>query len=529
MRHISASIISVMTICVAVSACGGSANRSKSGDKSRYAKDGTFTMVLAEDNGVYDPYRGNAFGVSKLAYDSLVNLQPSGRFVSGLASKWTADAHSATFTLRPGITCSDGSALTASQIAADINFLSDPKNKSLQYGVSIPAVPITAKGDDRSRTVEVVAKEKFGFLLNTIGQAPVMCARGLKDPKILTKSSDGTGPFVLTNVVAGQSFTFTRRGDYAWGPDGATTKAAGTPAKVVIKIVTNESTAANLLLSGAVNMAKISGEDRARLDAQGLRKFKRSASGAGLRFNEQPDHPGQDQRIRQALVQALDLDQLVKVSTGGTGGPATGLVTLEPKACTGNTVIGQLPKHDVAAAETQLDQAGWTKSAAGVRVKNDRPLAIDLHYMPGFSNYEKPTAEIIAQSWKSLGVQVKLTQETRISRSAALYQTGNWDATIGLGDAYLPSQWVPYVSGPFPPKGTNLGGQNKQYDSLAAKAQAMTGPHACAVWNKAEQALYQAVDLAPISSRPGIYYLNKALAYASGYDVPVPTSIRVLQ
>jgi len=101
--------VPIAAVCLVASSCSASSNPAgvKNGPVE-YATDGTFTMAVGDDLGIFDPYRTGIFGYSKLAYDSLVNLQPDGTFASGLAQKWTADAHSATFTLRPDVTCSDG-------------------------------------------------------------------------------------------------------------------------------------------------------------------------------------------------------------------------------------------------------------------------------------------------------------------------------------------------------------------------------------------------------------------------------------
>lgn len=521
----------VAAVCLTISGCGGSAPGPGGGPAGpvHYATNGTFTMVLSEELGTFDPYRSNVFSVYQLAYDSLVNLRKDGTFASGLAEKWSADAYSASFSLRSDVTCSDGTPLTASQVATDLNFIGDHKNGSSQYGVNTPRAPFTVTGDDKTRTVKVtMKKEPFGFLLNTIGLAPIVCAKGLAHPDTLKTTSAGTGPFVLTQVDRGQSYTLKVRKDYKWGPDGATANAPGTPATVVLKVITQETTAANLLLSGEVNMARVGGENQQRLVARGLHKFDVAGPPAGLRFNQRPGHPTADKRIRQALIQALDLSQVVKVSTGGHGSAATTLVQVEPKPCTGNTVAGQFPGHDVAAAGSLLDQAGWVKGADGIRQKGGKPLTIDLHFLPTWSTFDKATVEFMEQQWKSIGVHVKLTSETLVNLSKVFYETGNWDSFMQLGNAYLPTAWVPYLSGPFPPEGTNLGGINKTYDDLVAKAETLTAPKACQYWNQAERELYRDLDIVPISNRPWTYYLNGAQAQSWGYARPVPTSIRVL-
>lgn len=67
--------------------------------------------------------------------------------------------------------------------------------------------------------------------------------------------------------------------------------------------------------------------------------------------------------------------------------------------------------------------AGWTKSADGIRTKDGKQLALDLHYVPAASAYNKPTAELTAKQWEAIGVRVKLTTDTIGAMSQAMFQT----------------------------------------------------------------------------------------------------------
>ncbi len=525
----TSGLLGFVVVCALVAGCGGSSLGAK-GAKVKFAKNGTFTMAMSDDRGNFDPYHTNNINYAKFAYDSLVNLRPDGTWATGLAEKWKVDVNSATFTLRGNVTCSDGTPLTAGQVAADLKYLGNPKNKAFLYGVTVPSIPFKVTSDDASRTVKIDMSEPFGFLLNTIGQTPIVCEKGLRDQKILQRSSSGTGPFVLTNVAPGQSYTFTVRKDYKWGPDGASTSAPGTPAKVVFQVMHNETTAANLLLSGEVNLARINGEDRNRLDARGLRRFDRPSTGVWLHYNVSAGRVAADQRIRQALVAALDLDEIVKVNSGGTGHRATGLMTIEPKVCKGDTLNGLLPKHDVAAAESLLDQAGWTKGADGIRRKGGKPLKLDMVYVTEISEYNAPTAELVRKRFADIGVQAKLIPTTLAVSFKYLFETRNWDIWLQGNGINLPSQAVPAYSGPPPPEGQNWTGiNNPEYSRLAAKAKALPLPESCTYWNQAEQALFRDVDVVPIVTRPEPWYLNKAQATYAGYDRPLPSSIRMLQ
>ncbi len=531
MRRPSTLLILPLLCGLVAAGCENSTPRSKNGADA-YVKNGTFNMAVGSDLGTFDPYQNRlVLGLSAFAYDSLVNSRPDGTFVSGLAEKWVATARSATFTLRRDVTCSDGTPLTASQVAADLNYVKDPKNSVAQYGTNAPTVAYSARGDDTARTVKVTMKSGFGFLLNTLGQVPIVCAGGMKDRSLLRNSSSGTGPYVLTRVVPGQSYTFTARKGYKWGPGGAPGDVPGAPATVVLRVVTNETTAANLLLSGELNFAKVSGADQERLRARGLAKVGWKLAGAWLAFNEiGTDRPTTDRNVRQALVNALDVVQVLKVSTGGLGSAPTGLVSMEPNPCPGNTIAGQLPKYDLAAADSALNQAGWIAGKSGIRTKNGKPLTINLHYVSTFSTYEQATAELIAQQWRKIGAQVTMVADTLVSAGEVVHKTHNYDVFITEYNFGLPSQLVPYLSGAIPPDGDNIAGiHNKSYEEWVAKAVTVTVPDACPHWQEAERAIVRNVDLAPLSNRTDLWFLQKARARIQRYNAPIPSSIRVLR
>jgi peptide/nickel transport system substrate-binding protein len=335
----------------------------------------------------------------------------------------------------------------------------------------------------------------------------------------------------LKQVTPGQSYTFEVRKGYTWGPGGVGTSALGTPAKVVLRVIANVTTRANLLLTGQLNMGSVVGDDRQRLEARGLKRVDMPISGNWLWINQRSNRPTADKRVRQALVQALDLAEVTKVSTGGYGAPATGMVSMKPNPCPGNNTAGQLPGHDLVNAANLLDQAGWIKGSDGLRRKGGKKLTIDVHYVSSVSQYNKSMAELLDARWRALGITVKLVSDTFLTATKSVFDLANFDIyTTGFG-FNDPSQAMRYVDGPTPPKGSNLTDiGNKDYEALANKALTMTLPAACAYWNQAEKALYRDLNLVPISDRPVTFYLNKAAAQNTGQYVPViPTSLRVFK
>ena len=506
----------LVLVASTAAACGGSSSPSDQADAGpvRYASGGTLTYAIPQDPGALDPLLSvlnTTRAVASFAYDTLLHTDEQGELVSGLAETWEGSASSAEFVLREGITCSDGAPLTATDVAANISFVADPANASPQAGIAVPP-GAKAVADDAARTVTVTTAAPTPFLLESVGtNLQIVCAKGTADRKTLASETNGTGPYVLTESVADDHYTFTKRDGYAWGPDGTDSEAEGTPDEVVVQIVSNPATALNLLLSKEVNIARVGDAEEQRAKDAGLEGQGQRAAAGELWFNQAEGRPGSDEAVRQALVGGLDVEQVGSVLTGGTGVPSTGLVTLEPRICSGDTVTGTLPDLDTAEAEALLDEAGWTKGEDGVRSKDGKPLALRFLSPSTLGPNGTPGTELLAARWKELGVTVTITSPDDTALETALFSTGEWDAGFIPLQVSLPTQYASFVSGPTPPTGANFANiSNPEYEKAAAAATSLTGDEACARYEEGEKALIAAADIAPLVDKQVSIYGNGA-------------------
>lgn len=510
---------------------GGTASASQASGGQQYANGKTLTMVLQADPGSLDPDLTSlsvTLQTDFFLYDSLVNIAQNGSLQSGLATKWSGTTTTASFTLKKGVTCSDGTALTASDVAANINFIGNPKNASSRIGIWVPP-QATAKADDATGTVTVTSKVPDAFLVRDVGSAQIVCPKGMKDRSSLKEGADGTGMYTLTSAVPGSQYTLTLRKGYDWGPGGFSSSAAGVPATVVLKVVSNETTAANLLLAGQANLAQVLGPDEQRLQAAKLYSQDVTAPLGELWFNEKAGMPGADPAVRKALVEALQLPQLGQVVTSGTGKPATGLVAPALSPCTGNTVGSNLPAYNLAAAKAALTAAGWKPGPGGVRAKDGKQLTMPVYYPTSLGSGITAGAELLQQNWTSLGVKVTLQGITDPELDSKIVGgQAAWGAGfIPLG-LTAPDQLVPFVSGPTPPKGTNFAYiSNSAYTADVTKAAATAGEAGCAYWNAAETALFKDVDLVPFVNSTTPTFAKGATFQLSQGSV-VPSSLRML-
>jgi peptide/nickel transport system substrate-binding protein len=519
-------------LALAAAACGSSGGTAGSTAKaSGFVTGGTLIELIPSDPGNLDPLTTVSSvtrGLDAYAYDSLINQEPSGKLVSGLATSWQQSGNVYTLTLRRGVTCSDGSALSPATVAANINFLSNPKNKSPLLNLFIPPDAV-AKADASTSSVTITLAKPFPFFLEDLTGVGMVCAKGLAKPSLLAEGTDGSGAYALTSAVAGQQYTFTVRHGYTWGPEGASTNAAGIPAKIVVKVVSNSTTQANLLLQGEANVASVQGLASRPLSATHLYNQSAVAPLGELWFNQSAGHATADPKVRAALVTALDLPQVGEVLGQGQGTAATGLVTVSPKACIGNTVAGTLPSYDQAKAASLLDQAGWTVGSGGIRTKDGKPLKLTLLYATDAGGDPASAFELAAQELGKVGVKVQLIGDTTTEALNVLFSSGNWDmANIPLTIS-TPNEAVPFVSGPVAPSGENFAHiANAAYTSLATKAAALAGTSGCADWNQAEKQLFEAANVVPFENASEPTWA-KGATFTMVAGTIQPTSLRLVK
>ena len=529
MNRPTVALAALLVISLAPAGCSGSdAGTTPRGP----AVDGAFAVAVDSDPGDLNPLLTdivNAQIIGLYSYDTLIYVDPqTSKPAPFLAESWTERPTEVTYTLRSGITCADGSPFTAQTAADNLTWILDPKNASPRLG---SVVPTDAKVSVRGNVLTVTTSKPRPFMLYDVGGQQLACAGALRNPKSVSAGSDGTGPFVIKQVVAGDSITLTRRDGYTWGPGGSTSTTPGVPKTVTIKIVTSPSTRANLLLSGQLNAATVSGEDEQRLARFDSRPSP--AISGMIIYNHVAGVPTADAEVRKALTQAIDLDTLTEILTGGKGKRATSLLTEEPRLCDYDTVTGYLPSFDAAAAARTLEAAGYTKDPSGGYAKDGRQLKMTLVY-DNSTNTRTAAAEYLAKQWQDLGVGVALDggdENFILGRTVATKDPSGWTATLGLNlQSGTPAIFPQYLAGPAAPAGSNFASiNNAGYLRYVDEAAKKTGADACTVWAQAEKALFTSTDLVPVAVTPFKMYFNRATSLLQPVGGLLPGSaIRVL-
>lgn len=342
---------------------------------------------------------GAAADVSKLVFNGLTQYDENGDIVPDLAERWevSPDGKRYTFYLRQGITWHDGQPFSAKDVEFTLVAIQTPDTRS----------PLTASWQGvraeivNDTTVAYVLPAPYApFLqLTTTGIIPRHLLEGV-EPGLMSQADFnrapvGTGPFMAEAFDADDSqISLKKNPAYKMG--------AVQLDRVVFRSYENQQE----LLAGYV-----------RRQVQGVSRLQPSQLDEAQRYDElqvkelrSTDVVGaffkttspilEDRVVRRALAAATDRGALVRDLFGGKAQLLRG--PLLP-GVTGYAGSARQPVYDKAAAEQELERAGWKRGADGVRRKADKPLAIT---MVTEGNSYGEVAKALAAQWEQVGVQV---------------------------------------------------------------------------------------------------------------------------
>jgi peptide/nickel transport system substrate-binding protein len=230
---LAAPVIGVLAACGSSSGSGAPATGSSGGGPSGAPKRGGHarfgTQVATASPDPVTMYDEGSIQAVQLAGEYLCWPDANNVLQSRLATSWTANSPSEwTFALRKGVTFHTGKPMTADDVVATVNLLTEPSNGSsfLSQVAGILAPGQTEKVDDY--TVKFHLSQPFvdfPYLMSCYNYNSVILPAGYEIGSFL-KKPQGTGPLMVSQYVPSQSVTYVRNPHY-WLPglpylDGAT-------------------------------------------------------------------------------------------------------------------------------------------------------------------------------------------------------------------------------------------------------------------------------------------------------------------
>lgn len=410
-RSLPAALLGLSVLALA--ACG-----SGSGDAEAASTDGG-ELVVALDSGVecLDPIQTDRPGehnIYRQLVETLTSLDPdTGELRPWLAESWDVndDATEFSFTLRQGVTFSDGTALTAEVVKQnlDLNATFDQAVRAPSY---LQGYEGTTVADEQTFTV-AFSEPNASFLNRTSSDFLAILAPASLEASPESRCSEGivgTGPFTLESYAENQEAVLTRRDDYDSAPEWAAHSGPAKLETITFSIVPESSSRLGLLTSGQAQIVQsVESQDFEAATASGAAIDQRVTPGVPLRLQvNTQEGPLQDEKVRLAVLLYLDRDEIADVVYGAEGIVANSLLT--------PNVPGTLDQPealatDPAAADALLIAAGWAKGDDGIWAKDGERLAFHITKASPYS-LSAPLLELVGQQLRAHGVETDFADFT---------------------------------------------------------------------------------------------------------------------
>jgi peptide/nickel transport system substrate-binding protein len=388
-----------------LSGCSSSTPAASTSSASTPTAGGTLTFGIGTDTSIIDPsITGSSITalIDRNVVDSLVGQAEDNSFTPWLASKWTINKANTlyTFTLRSGVTFSDGTKLDAAAVKANFDRIIDPKTSS-SYAKSLlgPVSKVTAVD---ATTLTVAYDTPFALLLQglSLPYLGIQSPTYLKNTKDTTNTVVGSGPYTLTSFTPGTGTVLTKRKDYDWGPGYAKHKGAAYLDTIDFEVLPDASARLGALTSGQVQAIDSVPPANAKTLAAtpDLKVVTRANPGVNESFFlNTSTGPFTDEKVRRAFQSAVDVKGAVAASYFGTLQPAAGI--LGPSTQYFDKQSSSAWGFDAAAATKLLGEAGWTKkNSDGYLTKDGKTLTARYVY----DTTETPATDVtLAQAVQS--------------------------------------------------------------------------------------------------------------------------------
>jgi oligopeptide transport system substrate-binding protein len=450
----------------------------------------TLRVNILADPAMVDPITYSelvAGDIMSNVYEGFSALGESGGIEPALAESWEAHADNLgfTFKLREGVKFHSGREFTAKDVKYTLEQLLLPGNKAGLNAEYLDTIVGAAQVKDGSTTdlegVKVVDDYTVEIRFDKPDVLFPIYPIWFMDSGIVeeqgadwaTKTSAGTGPFVLEAWNRGQNVKLTANPDY-WGEgphiDG-----------IDFVIVPSDDTAISMFEAGELDLIYVSSvpEGRRILKDPQFEEVLLKVPAAQIQYlgmNQNLYEPFKDKRVREALCIAMDRDGMVNGLYGGAAFPLYGQIT--PGVAGYNPDLAPIP-HDPERAKQLMAEAGYPdgEGLPPLKIATTAP--------------NKDTAAYFASTYKNLlGLPVEIETVERATHIKAMNAGEvpffHWGWSAGYPDAlyFLSQVWY----GPSVYNRSRW--QNDEFDRLIEQAQ--TEPDNAkryAIYQEAEQVL----------------------------------------
>ncbi len=453
-RTLSASCCA-LAAAAALAACGGVSSTASSSKSSNAKNTSTpvsagsgavLTVESSQQNTVtknFNPFvatsAASLLGSTSLLYEPLLqaNAVKPGSYYNWLATgySWADGGKSITFTIRPGVKWSDGSALTAADVAFTYQMLKKYPDVNTT-GLAIKSV--SSSGDKVTITFP---SPQYANLQNIAAQVyivPQSVWSKVGDPgKYIDAAPVGSGPYTLA-TFGSQGFTLAANPSY-WGGKPAVGKVDfptyASSNSALAALQTDQLDWGGNFIAG-VQQVFVSGKSTHHVWFPPVQTNSLEPNLTKFPTNQLP--------VRKAISLAIDRTALSQQAEGGLEPPvgnASGLtLPVFQQFLSPGVASSTLPAHpDVAGAKAVLTQAGYVLGSDGMfRTKSGQKLSIDITNPSSFADYAAGDA-LIAKQLQQAGIDARFVGQS----------VDAWSSDIATGNFQLTQHWSQTSVAPY--------------------------------------------------------------------------------
>jgi peptide/nickel transport system substrate-binding protein len=459
----------LLAVALVATACAPSREEAQSGTA---AATGTVTVATTTDVVNFNPLLGSSrtdSWITNLMYPRLLNIGQDGKKSAGLATEWGySDPSTGFWELRNDMKWSDGKPVTAEDVAFTINSILRDKPAGVVTGTMLNVKEAKAASPTRVEVSlirpDATVVPEVGFWMPIIPQQSFGGQNVGKYPN--NSNWVSAGPYRLTSVAKGQSYTFERVAPYPFAPSGTPTAE-----KIVFRVYPDINTEILALKNGDVdiianalppaqveNLRNTSGITVAEVPGLGY---------AHLCYNLERK-PLDKLEVRQALAQSVDYESIRKV------------VLRDQGVSTNSTPIPPVltDYFDSTSKEYPFDPDGARRLLEGAGYAADGGGKFPLEFTMIYSLQDAVTAQfatIVRDNAAKAGITIKLKGMDRNAYIAAA-DAGDYD--IYAGNFAIMDDPATNMTLTYLPKGAINYSRvdDPELTELVTKAQATTDP-----------------------------------------------------
>ena len=365
-------------------------------------------------------------------YDTLVTYNENNELIGSLAEEWSMsdDGLVYTFQIKEGVKFSDGSDLTAEDVAKSL--MAVPVNLGQYnggYGRLSTIIESAEATDDY--TVELRLTQPYYNTLRELCLANpfgIVSSEQLNDDltakDTFRTATYGTGPYMYEGDNDGQTWNFVRNPNY-WGEtpevDSFSIKNIPDNDAKILALKNGEVD----FISGIKNVSAESYDEISQTEGFGAKIDDKALQTYYVGYNLNDTVFG-DSVIRKAIASAIDKDAVADNIYGGLHDRADNFFSTDLPYC--NLELSQVT-FDIDAANQMLDDAGYVDTDGdGIREKDGANISAAFLYQTGSDSDDNLVVYICDQAQK-IGIEL-IPQSAAMMDWYAMVQSGDYGLTV---------------------------------------------------------------------------------------------------